>query len=119
MGKTYTRTDRFSGMLLVGEAMSYLYHLPMFISPHNYQAILEVTLSTLGSNPMAVYLADRQATGRRCALSRRRSTSFSLISFLRLRVIQTGRRSREPFFAVISRTATTGPKAKSSSATSW
>ena len=33
------------GMLLFGEQAAYLSHLPMFGSPHNYQAIFEVTLS--------------------------------------------------------------------------
>jgi hypothetical protein len=32
------------GMLLVGEAPIYLSHLPMFMAPHNFQVILEVTL---------------------------------------------------------------------------
>ena len=32
------------GMLLVGEAPIYLSHLPMFMAPHNYQVILEVSL---------------------------------------------------------------------------
>jgi len=33
------------GMLLVGTETIYLSHLPMFMSPHNFQVILEVTLS--------------------------------------------------------------------------
>jgi hypothetical protein len=33
------------GMLLVGEETMYLSHLPMFMLPHNFQVILEVTLS--------------------------------------------------------------------------
>jgi hypothetical protein len=32
------------GMALVGEAPVYLSHLPMFMAPHNFQVILEVTL---------------------------------------------------------------------------
>jgi hypothetical protein len=32
------------GMLVVGEAPVYLSHLPMFMAPHNFQVILEVTL---------------------------------------------------------------------------
>ncbi len=33
------------GMLLVGQETIYLSHLPMFMAPHNFQAILEVTLN--------------------------------------------------------------------------
>jgi hypothetical protein len=32
------------GMLLVGDSPSYLSHLPMFMSPHNYQVLLKATL---------------------------------------------------------------------------
>ena len=33
------------GMLLFGEETLYLSHLPMFMSPHNFQVILAVTLN--------------------------------------------------------------------------
>ena len=49
------------GMLLFGEETAYLSHLPMFGSPHNYQAIFEVMLSKTGIDPMAVYVDDRKA----------------------------------------------------------
>ncbi len=39
------------GMLLFGEQAAYLSHLPMFGSPHNYQAIFEVTLSKARIDP--------------------------------------------------------------------
>jgi hypothetical protein len=52
------------GMLLVGETTTtYLSHLPMFMSPHNYQALFEVTLTAVGNDPMALYLLDRKAQG--------------------------------------------------------
>jgi hypothetical protein len=44
------------GMLLFGERTAYLSHLPMFSSPHNYQAIFEVTLSK-----EEAYTNDREA----------------------------------------------------------
>ncbi len=53
----------FHGMLLVGETTAYLSHLPMFMSPHNYQVILEVTLTKAGSDPLALSVSDRKATG--------------------------------------------------------
>lgn len=49
------------GMLLFGEQTPYLSHLPMFASKHNFQAIFEVSLSTEGTDPMAVYREAREA----------------------------------------------------------
>jgi hypothetical protein len=37
-------TRGLHGMLLVGEDPMYASHLPMFMAPHNYQAILRITL---------------------------------------------------------------------------
>lgn len=37
------------GMLLVGEAAVYLSHLPMFMAPHNFQVVLQVTLDAEAS----------------------------------------------------------------------
>jgi hypothetical protein len=56
------------GQLLFGEQIIYLSHLPMFMfdaerHPHNFQVILEVTLSAAGGDPQAAYVADRQRTG--------------------------------------------------------
>src|SRR5215211_283613 len=48
------------GMLLFGAQTVYLSHFPMFMSPHNYQAIFEVTFSKAGTDPMATYVQDRQ-----------------------------------------------------------
>lgn len=50
----------FHGMALFGEKTAYLYHLPMFMSSHDYQAIFEVALSREGIDPLAVYVQDRQ-----------------------------------------------------------
>lgn len=50
----------FHGMLLLGRQTAYLSHLPMFMSPHDYQAIFEVVLSKAGIDPLAVYVRDRQ-----------------------------------------------------------
>jgi hypothetical protein len=50
----------FHGMVLFGEQTAYLSHLPMFMSPHDYQAIFEVTFSKEGSDPMAAYVQDRR-----------------------------------------------------------
>jgi hypothetical protein len=45
------------GMLLVGEAPVYLSHLPMFMAPHNFQVILEVTLNAEASRRLAEFRA--------------------------------------------------------------
>src|SRR3954454_13246498 len=50
------------GMLLVGTAQAYLSHLPMFMSPHDFQVILEVAFTGAGE-PQARYIQDRQQTG--------------------------------------------------------
>lgn len=50
----------FHGMVLFGEQTAYLAHLPMFMSPHDYQAIFEVTFSKEGTNPLAAYVEDRR-----------------------------------------------------------
>jgi hypothetical protein len=50
------------GMLIVGETRVLLSHLPMFHVPHDYQMLLEVSLSAPGSDPLKTYLDDRKAT---------------------------------------------------------
>jgi hypothetical protein len=47
------------GMAIVGEMTVFLSHLPMFMSPHDYQVILEVTLTNQGTDPQRVYTEDR------------------------------------------------------------
>jgi hypothetical protein len=48
------------GMLVVGQDTVFFYHLPMFMSPHDYQVILEGTLSQSGSDPQRIYREDRK-----------------------------------------------------------
>jgi hypothetical protein len=53
------------GQLMIGEQTLYLSHLPMFMfnpakHPHNFQVILEVSLSQSGADPLATYQQDRQ-----------------------------------------------------------
>jgi hypothetical protein len=50
-------------MLVVGEETVYLSHLPMFMSPHDYQVILAATFTQAGSNVQATYVNDRTQTG--------------------------------------------------------
>jgi len=47
-------------MLVVGLETVFFYHLPMFMSPHDYQVILEGTLSHQGSEPQRTYRDDRK-----------------------------------------------------------
>ena len=52
------------GMLIVGEETIYVSHLPMWMRPHNFQVILEVTFR--GHDlPQARYVDDRKTTGTR------------------------------------------------------
>jgi len=51
-------TTGIHGMLLFGEDVVYLSHLPMFSTPHNFQVILEVELD---ERARRVYLSDRAA----------------------------------------------------------
>jgi hypothetical protein len=53
------------GMLLIGEQTLYLSHLPMFMSMHDHQVILEVTLARDQDDPHAIYRADRRNSGER------------------------------------------------------
>jgi hypothetical protein len=48
------------GMLVVGQDTVFFYHLPMFMSPHDYQVILEGTLAQPGSDPQRIYREDRK-----------------------------------------------------------
>ena len=49
----------FHGMVLVGEKRAYLYHLPMFHSPHDYQAVFEVSLTSDDADALPAYRRDR------------------------------------------------------------
>src|SRR4051812_9870439 len=48
-------------MMVVGEKSVFLSHLPMFMSPHNFQVILEATFTSGGRNVQEVYTKDRQS----------------------------------------------------------
>jgi hypothetical protein len=48
------------GMAVVGSSTVFLSHLPMFMSPHDYQVILEVTFTKQGSDPQRIYAEDRR-----------------------------------------------------------
>jgi hypothetical protein len=47
------------GMVVVGTKTMFFSHLPMFMSPHDYQVILEGTLSQPGTDPQRIYREDR------------------------------------------------------------
>lgn len=51
------------GMQIIGGGPMYLSHLPMFMHPHNFQVIFEVTFANGGTDPQALYVEDRQQTG--------------------------------------------------------
>ena len=53
------------GMLMVGQARVLMSHLPMFHAPHDYQIILETSLSAPGFDPQKKYVDDRNATQTR------------------------------------------------------
>jgi hypothetical protein len=50
-------------MLVVGEETVYLSHLPMCMSPHDSQGILEATFTQAGSDVQAAYVHDCKQTG--------------------------------------------------------
>ncbi len=52
------------GMLIAGEETIYVSHLPMWMRPHNFQVILEVTFRG-PDQPQARYVEDRKTTGTR------------------------------------------------------
>jgi len=47
------------GMVVVGTGTLFMSHLPMFMSPHDYQVIIEGTLSSDGADPQRSYREDR------------------------------------------------------------
>ncbi|WP_157899465.1 hypothetical protein [Luteitalea pratensis] len=49
------------GMLVLGQETAFFYHLPMFMSPHDYQTILEGTFSQAGADPQRTYREDRHS----------------------------------------------------------
>lgn len=63
-GDTHHQGDHpaVHGMLVVGETRVLMSHLPMFHQPHDYQVLLEVSLSMADADPMKTYLDDRMDT---------------------------------------------------------
>ena len=59
-GSGHAEGDGVHGMLVVGQDTVFFYHLPMFMSPHDYQVILEGTLSQPGADPQRTYREDRK-----------------------------------------------------------
>jgi len=57
------RVDRPAGhgMLVLGLETVFFYHLPMFMAPHDYQAIFEGSFSHAGSDPQRTYKEDRKS----------------------------------------------------------
>ncbi|MDX6693143.1 MAG: hypothetical protein QOF02_746 [Blastocatellia bacterium] len=47
-------------MMVIGEKTVFLSHLPMFMTPHNFQVILEATFSSGGKDVTPIYTKDRQ-----------------------------------------------------------
>ena len=56
-----TPKDRAAGhgMVVVGTETTFFSHLPMFMTPHDYQVILEGTLSQKSGDPQRTYADDR------------------------------------------------------------
>jgi len=52
-------------MLLVGQQKAFLSHLPMFMSPHDFQVIFEVKFREANQDPGEVYVRDRGASHER------------------------------------------------------
>jgi len=48
-------------MLVIGAGAVFVSHLPMFMKPHDYQVVLQVTFSSHGADPQRVYADDRAA----------------------------------------------------------
>ncbi len=67
-------------MMVVGEGSVFLSHLPMFMSPHNFQVILEATFTSGGKNVQEVYTKDRQSHRQTKMYTLRPEESFKLPS---------------------------------------
>lgn len=50
------------GFLVVGQATLFLSHLPMFMAPHDYQVVLQVSMRSADFDPREKYLADQAAS---------------------------------------------------------
>jgi hypothetical protein len=67
-------------MMVVGEKSVFLSHLPMFMSPHNFQVILEATFTSGGRNVQEIYTKDRQSNRQTKMYTLRPEESFKLPS---------------------------------------
>jgi hypothetical protein len=67
-------------MMVVGEKSLFLSHLPMFMSPHNFQVILEATLTSGVKSVQEIYTKDRQANRQTKMYSLSPEESFKLPS---------------------------------------
>jgi hypothetical protein len=67
-------------MMVVGEKSVFLSHLPMFMSPHNFQVILEATLTSGGKSVQELYTQDRQSNSQTKMYSLSPEESFTLPS---------------------------------------
>ena len=69
-------------MMVIGEKSVFLSHLPMFMTPHNFQVILEATFTSEGKNVQEIYTRDRQSNRqtKMYSLSPEKSDPFKLPS---------------------------------------
>jgi len=67
-------------MMVVGEKSVFLSHLPMFMSPHNFQVILEATFTSGGKSVQEVYTKDRQSNRQTKMYTLEPQESFKLPS---------------------------------------
>jgi hypothetical protein len=67
-------------MMVVGEKKVFLSHLPMFMTPHNFQVILEATFTSGGTNVQGAYSKDRQGHRQTKMYTLRPEESFKLPS---------------------------------------
>lgn len=67
-------------MMVVGEKSVFLSHLPMFMSPHNFQVILEATFTSGGRSVQEIYTKDRQSNKQTKMYTLEPQESFKLPS---------------------------------------
>ena len=67
-------------MMVVGDKSLYLSHLPMFMAPHNFQVILEATLTSGGKSVQHLYSHDRQQNPQTKMYTLMQEESFKLTS---------------------------------------
>lgn len=65
-------------MIVVGEKTVFLSHLPMFMTPHNFQVILEATFSSGGKSVQEIYTKDRENNKQTKMYTLRPEESFKL-----------------------------------------